>query len=283
VLAVSFIVLGAWGPAQATSVASPDISFTVNVVDSSTNPSGSGNTLATARYTITVSGMLVGSQIQLRVDQNQTALATGVADGSGTFTVTTALPTDLALGGHDIFAIGTTAAGIPFTNTIASLNVSGSGNVTPGSTGDGTLSLVVPAGAVATLGTTALINNVSTSTGMLGQISVNDQRTVSKQGWTMYADVTNFALSTDPSVTISKSQLGTAPQLVAGSTEATGISMGAPTSPGAATYPMIFAEAAAQASTVGHSTFDASLTFVAPPQYPVGTYNATVTITLVSK
>jgi hypothetical protein len=118
---------------------------------------------------------------------------------------------------------------------------------------------------------------------MLGQISVNDQRTVSKQGWTMYADVTNFVLSTNQAVSISKTQLGAVPQLISGSTEATGISLGAPTSAGAASYPMIFAEASAQASSVGHSTFDAALTFVAPPEYPVGTYNATVTITLVSK
>jgi len=283
VLAVFVVVLGSWSSAQATSVASPDISFTVNVVDSSSTPSGSGNTLATARYTVTVSGMLVGSQIQLLVDANQSPLSAGVADGTGTYSVTTALPADLAVGGHEIFAVGTTAAGIPFTNAIASLNVSGSGNVTPGSTGDGTLSLVVPAGAATTLGTTVLVNNVSTSTGMLGQISVNDQRTVSKQGWTMYADVTNFVLSTNQAVSISKTQLGAVPQLISGSTEATGISLGAPTSAGAASYPMIFAEAAAQASSVGHSTFDAALTFVAPPEYPVGTYNATVTITLVSK
>lgn len=283
VLAVSVVLLGSWSSAQATSVASPDISFTVNVVDSSSTPSGSGNTLATARYTVTVSGLLVGSQIHILVDTNPTSIAAGVADGTGTYTVTTALPTDLAVGGHDIFAEGTTAVGVPFRNAIASLNVSGAGHVTPGSTGDGTLSLVVPAGAATTLGTTVLVNNVSTSTGMLGQISVNDQRTVSKQGWTMYADVTNFVLSTDSTVTISKSQLGTAPQLVAGSTEASGISLGTATVAGAAAYPMIVADAASQASSVGHSTFDAALTFVAPPEYPVGTYNATVTITLVSK
>lgn len=282
-LAASVVVLGTLGSAQATSVASPDISFTVNVVDSSSTPSGSGNTLATARYSITVSGLLVGSQIHILVDTHSTPIAAGVADGTGAYTVTTALPTDLAVGGHDIFAEGTTAAGVPFRNAIASLNVSGAGHVTPGSTGDGTLSLVVPAGAATTLGTTVLVNNVSTSTGMLGQISVNDQRTVSKQGWTMYADVTNFVLSTDSTVTISKSQLGTAPQLVAGSTEASGISLGTATVAGAAAYPMIVADAASQASSVGHSTFDAALTFVAPPEYPAGTYNATVTITLVSK
>lgn len=280
-LAASVLAVGTFTSAQATSVASPDIHFTVQVADSDSVTAG--NTLATARYTFTLTGLLTASQVQILVDANPTPLASGVADGTGTYSVTAALPSDLAVGGHEIFATGTTAAGVPFTNTIASLNVTGNGAVTPGSTGDGTLSLVVPAGATATLNTATLVNNVSTSTGGLGQFSVNDQRTMSKQGWTLLVDVTNFVLSTNSAVTIPKNQLATVPQLVAGSTEATGITLGTPSVAGSASYPMIFAEAAPQSSAVGHSTFDAALTFVAPQQYPVGTYNATVTITLVSK
>ncbi|MDF9809691.1 hypothetical protein M2116_000635 [Aurantimicrobium minutum] len=279
--AIPVSLCGAASMAQATSVASPDIHFVVQVADSDSTTAG--NSLATARYSVTLTGMLVASQVQLFVDNNPTALATGVADGSGNYSSIVSLPTDLIVGGHVITASGTTAAGIPFTNTVASFNVTSSGSVTPGSSGDGTLSLVVPASASSTLNPATLVNNISTSTGTLGQFSVNDQRTVSKQGWTLYADVTDFVLSTNPATTISKTQLGTAPQSVSGSTEATGITLGAATNPGAATYPMVFAEAAAQSSAVGLSTFDAALTFVAPQQYPVGTYNATVTITLVSK
>jgi hypothetical protein len=227
--------------------------------------------------------MLTASQIQILVDDSATPLATGVADGTGSFNVTVSLPNDLAVGGHDISAVGTTAAGIPFTNTIASLNITGSGTVTPGSTGDGTLSLIVPAGATATFGNATLVNNVSTSIGELGEFSVNDQRTTSKQGWTLHVDVTDFVLSTDQTIHIPKSQLATVPRIVTGSTEASGITLGQPSTAGTASYPMIFAEAAPQASSVGHSTFNAGLTFVAPQEFPVGTYNATVTITLVSK
>lgn len=280
-LATSACALGAISPAQATSVASPDIHFSVQVADSDSVTAG--NTLATARYTVTLSGMLTGSQVYISVDAIATPISSGVADGAGAVSITTALPSDLAVGGHEIFASGTTAAGIAFTNAIASLNVTGSGAVTPGSTGDGTLSLVVPAGAIATLSNTALVNNLSTSTGLLGQFSVNDQRMTSKQGWTLQVDVTDFVLSTNHAVIIPKRQLATVPQIVPGSTEATGITLGLATAAGTASYPMIFAQAAPQASAVGHSTFDAALTFVAPQEYPVGTYNATVTITLVSQ
>ena len=141
----------------------------------------------------------------------------------------------------------------------------------------------MPAGASSTFAPANLVNNVSTSVGQLGEFSVNDQRTTTKQGWTLHIDVTDFALSTNNQVMIPKSQLATVPQLVAGSTEASGISLGSATIAGSATYPRIFAEATAQAATVGHSTFNAALTFVAPQQFPVGTYNATVTLTLVSK
>jgi hypothetical protein len=280
-LATSAYALGVLSPAQATSVASPDIHFSVQIADS--DSVAAGNSLATARYTFSLSGMLTSSQVNISVDAIPTPFASGVTDATGAVSITSALPSDLAVGGHEIFASGTTAAGIAFTNAIASLNVTASGGVTPGSTGDGTLSLVVPAGATATLSSTALVNNVSTSTGSLGQFSVNDQRMTSKQGWTLQVDVTDFVLSTNHAVSIPKRQLATIPQIVQGSTEATGITLGLATAAGSASYPMIFAQAAPQASSVGHSTFDAGLTFVAPQEYPVGTYIATVTITLVSK
>lgn len=275
------LALGTISPALATSEASPDVHFSVDVTDS--DSSTAGNSLVTARYTIFLSGLLPNSQIQLFVDDRPNPFSAGQADGAGELRITTSLPADLEVGGHDISAVGTTAAGVSFTNTIASLNVTAIGSVNPGSTGDGTLSLVVPAGATSTFNAANLVNNVSTSMGQLGEFSVNDQRTTTKQGWTLHIDVTDFALSTNNQVVIPKSQLATVPQLIAGSTEASGITLGSSTSVGSASYPRIFAEASAQAATVGHSTFDAALIFVAPQQFPVGTYNATVTLTLVSK
>jgi hypothetical protein len=285
-VAVTSVLLGTLSSAQATPSSSADIGFTVEVANAASNPSSSasssGNTLATASYTITITGLLPLSYLQIWVHSDPVLIASGYADESGNFSVVTSLPVDLPAGGHFIEAVGTTPDGIPFSNTIASLVVTDSGNVTPGATGDGSLSLVVPAGATATFDAATLVNNVSTSNGALGQISVNDQRVTDKPGWTLYADVSNFVLSSDPTVTISKDQLATSPQLIVGSTEATGISLGTATVAGSATYPMIFAQAAPLAAAVGHSTFDAGLTFVAPPQYPVGVYNATVTLTLVS-
>jgi hypothetical protein len=285
--AFSVGLLGSFASAQATPTSSGEIGFTVQVANASVAPgseaSSSGNTLATVSYTISLTDLLPFSYVQIWVHSDPVLIASGYADGSGNFSVVTALPLDLPAGGHSIEAVGTTPDGIPFSNTIAALTVTESGSLTPGATGDGSLSLIVPSGATATFGPASLVNNVSTSVGALGHVSVNDQRVMDKPGWTLHADVSNFVFSTDAAVVIPRSQLAMSPQLVPGSTEATGLSLGAATSAGLAVYPMIFAQAAPLASSVGISTFDAQLSFVAPPQFPVGLYTSTVTLTLVSK
>lgn len=286
-LAFGLAAVGPVSPAHATSSSGAGIGFSVNVVDSSSSPpssgASSGNSLATARYSISLSGLLSLSYVEIWVHSNPALIASGYANDVGNFATTTSLPLDLEAGGHAIEAAGTTPAGMPFSITIASLVVTSSGVLTPGATGDGTLSLIVPARLADVLGAGTLVNNMSTSTGSLGQIYVNDQRVTDKPGWILYADVKNFVLSTDPAVIIPRSQLATSPQLIVGSTEATGITVGAATVAGSASYPMVFAQAAPQASLVGNSTFDASFTFVAPQQYPVGIYSSTITLTLVSK
>ncbi len=50
---------------------------------------------------------------------------------------------------------------------------------------DGALSLSVPAGAKATFGQAQLVNNKSTSTASLPEVTVTDDRVVSKKGWTL--------------------------------------------------------------------------------------------------
>jgi hypothetical protein len=147
---------------------------------------------------------------------------------------------------------------------------------------NGTLSLSVPASASATFGSPTLVNNKSTTTGTLPNVTVVDGRVVTRQGWTLSANVANFVNATDSAITIGKANLGVAPSVVAGSTTATGVTAGTATVAGSASYPFTFAEAAA-ASSVGNTVLGGNLTFVAPQEKAAGTYTSTLTLTLVSK
>jgi hypothetical protein len=147
---------------------------------------------------------------------------------------------------------------------------------------NGTLSLSVPASAAATFGSPSLVGNKSTTTGTLPNVTVNDGRVVTRQGWTLSANVADFVNASDNTVTIGKTNLGIAPIVVAGSTTATGVTAGTATVAGSASYPFTFAEGAA-ANTVGNSVIGGNLTFVAPQEKAAGTYTSTLTLTLVSK
>jgi hypothetical protein len=144
---------------------------------------------------------------------------------------------------------------------------------------NGALSLSVPASAAATFGSPTLVNNKSTTTGTLPNVTVTDDRVVTRQGWTLSANVADFV---NGSVTIGKANLGIAPSVVAGSTTASGVTAGTATVAGSATYPFTFAEAAAN-QTVGNSVLGGNLTFVAPQDKAAGTYTSTLTLTLASK
>jgi hypothetical protein len=147
---------------------------------------------------------------------------------------------------------------------------------------NGALSLSVPANAAASFGLPSLVNNKSTTTGTLPNVTVVDGRVVTRQGWTLSANVADFVNSSDNTVTIGKTFLGIAPSVVTGSTTATGVTAGTATVAGSATYPFTFAEGAA-ANTVGNSVIGGNLTFVAPQEKAAGTYTSTLTLTLVSK
>jgi hypothetical protein len=147
---------------------------------------------------------------------------------------------------------------------------------------NGTLSLSVPASAAATFGSPQLVGNKSTTTGTLPNVTVVDGRVVTRQGWTLSANVADFVNASDNTVTIGKTNLGIAPSVVAGSTTATGVTAGTATVAGSASYPFTFAEGAA-ANTVGNSVIGGNLTFVAPTEKAAGTYTSTLTLTLVSK
>ncbi len=145
---------------------------------------------------------------------------------------------------------------------------------------DGVLSLEVPANATATIGNPTLVNQLSTSTGTLGNFTVKDGRVVTHAGWTLTATVDNFVNASDSSVSILAAQLGVKPTLV--STTAGGVTLGAEQFAGSAVYPAPFAQAS-NAAQVGDTVFNADLKFVAPANKPAGTYTSKLTLTLASK
>ena len=147
---------------------------------------------------------------------------------------------------------------------------------------NGALSLSVPANAAASFGSPRLVDNKSTTSGTLPEVTVSDGRVVTRQGWTLSANVADFVNASDITMTIGNTNLGIAPSVVTGSTEAAGVTAGTPTVAGSATYPFTFAEAVAN-RTVGNSVLGGSLTFVAPQEKAAGTYTSTLTLTLASK
>lgn len=144
---------------------------------------------------------------------------------------------------------------------------------------DGTLSLSVPANAAATFGSPSLVNNKSTTTGTLPNVTVTDERIVSRQGWSISANVADFVNASNNAITIGKTNLGIAPSVV---TNPGGVTAGTATTAGSATYPFTFAEASVS-NGVGTSIIGGNLTFVAPQDKAAGTYTSTLTLTLVSK
>lgn len=144
---------------------------------------------------------------------------------------------------------------------------------------DGTLSLVVPSGAKAVLGTASLVNGLSTSTGTLPAFTVDDQRVVSKPGWDLIANTVNFVNGADPSKTIDAKQLGVKPKIV---TNPGGVVEGTEHVAGDATAFSGFASAPVGTGS-GATSLSADLKLVAPSDTPAGTYASTMTLTLVSK
>ena len=140
---------------------------------------------------------------------------------------------------------------------------------------DGTLSLVVPTGATATIGNPTLVNGLSTSTGVLGDITVKDSRVVTHKGWTLTSTVADFTAS---GATIAASQLLVTPKIVG--TPITGVTAAA--AGAAAKTGKPFAEAS-DGATVGDTVLNADLKFVAPVTAAAGVYTSKMTLTLTSK
>jgi hypothetical protein len=115
---------------------------------------------------------------------------------------------------------------------------------------------------------------------VLPNVSVTDERVVTKRGWIITANVADFVNSITPATTISKVNLGMLPRVV--TTDATGVTAGLETAAGNANYPFTFASASAS-NGVGSTTIAGDLTFVSPVDKAAGTYTSTLTLTLVSR
>jgi hypothetical protein len=144
---------------------------------------------------------------------------------------------------------------------------------------DGEFSLTNTSGATVNLTNPALVNGASVVSGELGTFKVTDQRMVTKPGWKLSTYVTDFTKGTD---TIAASALGIDPKIVSqAGTGATAPTLGAAMTSGSASYPWNFATLAGT-SFSGVSTYNADLVFTAPAGKPAGTYNSTLTLTLIS-
>jgi hypothetical protein len=147
---------------------------------------------------------------------------------------------------------------------------------------DGVLSLSVPAGASAAIGNPALVNGLSTSTGVLPNFTVTDARVITHAGWTLTSSVTEFTNTSDSAVKIPNTQLGIEPVIVSTTSGSGVVTVAAPTVAGSAVYSAPFAQAT-NGAAVGTTTFNANLKFVAPVGKPAGTYTSKLTLTLASK
>jgi hypothetical protein len=121
------------------------------------------------------------------------------------------------------------------------------------------------------------INNRSTSTGTLPQVTVIDERYSSKPGWSVTANVENFVGGGN---TIGKANLAIVPSIV---TNAGGMTVAStPLAGSAVAYPYTIADAPVN-NGIGTSIIGGTLTFSAPIATPAGTYTSTLTLTLVLK
>jgi len=215
-----------------------------------------GNVLANGgQYSVGVAFMKNNGLTVAEAGVSYTYIDVTAGTGRYTFsTPTTTAPTEPAVGSADIGLSATTIAAA-----------------------DGTLSLVVPANASAAIGNATLVNNLSTSTGVLGDITVKDSRVLSHKGWTLTSTVTDFAAG---SSVISAAQLSVRPRIV--STTAAADSIVTAAEGAAATTAKPFASAT-DAAQVGDTVLNADLKFVAPATAAAGVYTSKMTLTLTSK
>jgi len=232
------------------------------------------------------SGLTAGNYAGVK--QNGGAKSLGIACTNGTEVVKayyrhiTITPVSGAFVAEATVDAAVTPSPTPETATSTTANRTGSVTLsaTTIASADGTVSLSVPQGAAVTFGTATLdINNRSTSTGALPQVTVIDERYSTKPGWSVTANVNDFVGSGSTSGnTIGKANLAIVPSIVRNAGGMTVTST--PSAGSAVAYPYTIAQAAAN-NGLGTSEIGGTLTFKAPIATPAGTYTSTLTVTLV--
>ena len=237
------------------------------------------STVSTAQFDVSFTGLQASSAVQLKLQPTNIVVGDqfSTIDGSAQFTF--GVPSSTQAGDYIIRAAGISTSGSAFLVDVATFTVASTGIVSDTTVRDGVLTLEITAGATATFQDPVVEGGLSVTRGSLGSFIVRDDRSASKPGWIVTASMSALALSTDNSITMSAEHLGIQPSIASGGT---GVNAGQATVAGRATYPFVFAEAPAgvQAPT---TTLDGNLTLLAPPQLPVGTYNGTLTLTLMSR
>lgn len=156
---------------------------------------------------------------------------------------------------------------------------------------NGQLALSIPTGAAATMSAPSLVNNFSVTNGTLGNITVNDGRVVTRDGWDLKATVADFVNSSNNAIKIAASQLTIGPSIVsqpsAGNVQAgTSGAIVSNSTPFTLAYQAKFGGATdgnTVQETVGTTVVNATLSLKAPQWKPAGTYTSTVTITVISR
>jgi hypothetical protein len=156
---------------------------------------------------------------------------------------------------------------------------------------NGQLALSIPNNASATMGQPSLVNNFSVTNGTLGNITVNDGRVVTRDGWDLKATVADFANQSNNAIKIAASQLTVTPNIVS-SPSAGNVQAGTSGAIVNSSTPFTLASQAAFGGatdgntvqeTVGTTVINATLSLKAPQWKPAGTYTSTITITVTSK
>ncbi len=145
---------------------------------------------------------------------------------------------------------------------------------------DGLLGLSLPDGDAALFDDPRIVDGVSVTTGVIGTVRVRDDRVVSRPGWDLIANLTDFVNDGDASLRIGSAQVGIAPTLV--SSAGADIDLAVPQRAGSAVYPAAFASATPRHG-VGDTVLGGVLTLVSPAGRPAGTYSAILTLTVTSR
>lgn len=218
-----------------------------------------------------------GEEVAVFVYPEATLLGKAVVAEDGTVTVQA--PEFVATGTHKFAVTAADGSLIGWTMGAASATEIEAEVLAPATPQDGEFSFIAPVDATVKLTANAELdeNGQSVSTGVLGEFSVVDQRAVSKPGWDLSADATEFTKKGDATVTFANKALGIRPQLASG----TAVTV-TPTTAGSANYATVIAERSI--GTFGDTVFSgADLTVKAPVNQPGGTYLSTLTLTLASK